>query len=74
MMINLSEQENPLEQPPGGAHACPDRPLQPEITRPPSEITLKVVTAGLGGELEITCASGWGSSLQIATKPDSEAC
>ena len=74
MMINLSEQENPLEQPPGGAQACPDRPLQPETTRPPSEITLKVVTAGLGGELEITCASDWGSSLQKATKPDSEAC
>ena len=57
-MINLSEQENPLEQPPGGAHACPDRPLQPEITRPPCEITLKLVTAGLGGELEITWAYG----------------
>ena len=59
MMINLSEQENPLEQPPGGAHTCPDPPLHPEITRPPSEITLMLVTAGLGGELEITCASDW---------------
>ena len=74
MMINLSEQENPLEQPPGGAQTCPDVPLHPETTRPPSEITLQLVTAGLGGELEITCASGWGSSQQLATKPDSEAC
>ena len=73
-MINLSEQENPLEQPPGGAQTCPDTPLQPEITRPPSEITLQLVTAGLGGELEITCASGWGLSLRIATQPDNEAC